>query len=217
MLSFYPALRPDRRVQRMNPDCIIHVIDDDEAVRESIAFLLLASGYTAQTYASADEFLGIVDQINNGCVITDVRMPGMDGLDLVSHLHASRPLLPIIVITGHADVPLAVQAMKSGARDFIEKPFDDHFILDAVASALQYGDKNFSGRFPAQVVRQKIAVLSAREQQVLRGLVDGQSNKIIARDLGISPRTIEIYRANLMTKMDARSLAELVRMTLSTE
>lgn len=201
----------------MNPNCIIHVIDDDEAVRESIAFLLLASGYTAQTYASADEFLGILDQINNGCVITDVRMPGMDGLDLVNHLHARRPVLPIIVITGHADVPLAVQAMKSGARDFIEKPFDDHSILDAVASALQHGAKNFAGRPPTQVIRQRISILTTREQQVLRGLVDGQSNKIIARDLGISPRTIEIYRANLMAKMDARSLAELVRMTLSIE
>lgn len=198
----------------MNSDCIVHVIDDDEAVRESLAFLLLASGYTARTYSSADEFLSILDRIEHGCVVTDIRMPGMDGLDLVSHLQDVRPALPVIVITGHADVPLAVQAMKGGARDFIEKPFDDHSILEAVASALQSDGEISAGRTPAHVVRQRIAVLTNRERQVLRGLVDGQSNKAIARELEISPRTIEIYRANLMTKMDARTLSELVRMAL---
>lgn len=198
----------------MNSDCIVHVIDDDEAVRESLAFLLLASGYTARAYSSADEFLSILDRIEHGCVVTDIRMPGMDGLDLVSHLQDVRPVLPVIVITGHADVPLAVQAMKGGARDFIEKPFDDHSILEAVASALQNDGEIPAGRTTAHVVRQRIAVLTNRERQVLRGLVDGQSNKAIARELEISPRTIEIYRANLMTKMDARTLSELVRMAL---
>ncbi|WP_386883742.1 response regulator FixJ [Acetobacter persici] len=191
------------------------MIDDDEAVRESLAFLLLAAGHAARTHASADEFLAILDGVERGCIITDIRMPGMDGLALVGRLQKCATALPVIVITGHADVPLAVQAMKAGARDFIEKPFDDHTILGAVASALQCGDENGAERTRVHVIRQRIDALTAREQQVLHGLVDGQSNKVIARELGISPRTIEIYRANLMTKMDARSLSELVRMTLA--
>lgn len=199
----------------MNPDGIVHVIDDDEAVRESLAFLLLTSGHTARTHASADEFLAILDGVECGCIITDIRMPGMDGIALVDRLQKRATVLPVIVITGHADVSLAVQAMKAGARDFIEKPFDDHTILDAVASALRCGDENGAERAHAHVIRQRIAALTTREQQVLRGLVDGQSNKVIAQELGISPRTIEIYRANLMIKMDARSLSELVRMTVT--
>ncbi|MBO1360419.1 response regulator [Acetobacter sacchari] len=199
----------------MNPNSIVHVIDDDEAVRESLAFLLVASGHAAQTHGSADEFLAILKEVERGCVITDIRMPGVDGLDLVCRLRESGKALPVIVITGHADVPLAVQAMKAGARDFIEKPFDDHTILGAVTSALQCGDESDAERARAHVIGQRISALTRREQQVLRGLVDGQSNKLIARELGISPRTIEIYRANLMTKMEARSLSELVRMTLT--
>ncbi|QEO18755.1 response regulator FixJ [Acetobacter vaccinii] len=201
----------------MNPDCIVHVIDDDEAVRESLVFLLLASGYTVRSYASADEFLVILNQIDCGCVITDIRMPGMDGLALVNRLQEGNsllPVLPVIVITGHADIPLAVHAMKAGARDFIEKPFDEHSILNAVASALQCGVETSAERTHTHIVRQKIAVLTKRERQVLNGLVEGQSNKTIARELEISPRTIEIYRANLMTKMEAHSLSELVRMAL---
>jgi two-component system response regulator FixJ len=197
----------------MHDSAIIHVVDDDEAVRQSLAFLLGSAGFAVRLYDSAMSFLAA--GVAGGCLITDIRMPGMSGLDLLHALRAKACGLPIIVITGHGDVPLAVEAMKAGAVDFIEKPFDQEVLLSAVRTAL---DRSGGGSSEEErVATAKLASLSARERQVLEGLVAGQSNKAIARDLGISPRTVEVYRANLMTKLEARSLSELIRMALRVE
>jgi two-component system response regulator FixJ len=194
------------------PDRIVHIVDDDEAVRQSLAFLLGSAGLTVRLYDSASAFLAGLSAVKNGCLVTDVRMPDMTGIELLQQLRSKACKLPAIVITGHGDVPLAVEAMKAGAVDFIEKPFDQAAILNAVQSALDR-DSNAEGS-DATVVAGKLATLSERERQVLEGLVAGHSNKTIAHDLGISPRTVEIYRANLMTKMVARSLSELIRMAI---
>ena len=197
----------------MPDSAIIHVVDDDEAVRQSLAFLLGSAGFAVRLYDSAMSFLAA--GVAGGCLITDIRMPGMSGLDLLHALRAKACGLPIIVITGHGDVPLAVEAMKAGAVDFIEKPFDQEVLLSAVRTAL---DRSGGGASEEErIATEKLASLSARERQVLEGLVAGQSNKAIARDLGISPRTVEVYRANLMTKLEARSLSELIRMALRVE
>ncbi len=150
----------------------------------------------------------------SGCIITDVRMPGMSGLDLLRHLSASGNTLPLIIITGHGDVPLAVEAMKLGALDFIEKPFDDEVLLSSVRSALAHAENGGQSEAATAEAVSRIAKLSGRERDVLSGLVAGKPNKTIAFDLGISPRTVEVYRASLMTKMQAASLSHLVRMTL---
>jgi len=193
---------------------VVHVIDDDEASRQSLAFLLQTGKIEVQTHASATIFLDQLPNLSAGCIITDVRMPGLSGIDLLRRLRELNIAAPVIVITGHGDVPLAVEAMKIGAADFFEKPFDDEALLASVRSALhrQEGDKQ---RDLARAgIESKIAALSNRERDVLAGLVAGHANKQIAYDLGISPRTVEIYRANLMNKMEAGSLSELVRMAL---
>jgi two-component system response regulator FixJ len=193
---------------------VVHVIDDDDAVRDSLAFLLRSADLLAATYDSAAAFLAALPSVESGCVVTDIRMPGLSGIDLLKQLKETRGDLPVIVITGHGDVPLAVEAMKLGAADFFEKPFDDDGLLAAVRAALnQRFDEELRERREAEI-RERIASLSARERQVLDGLVAGQPNKTIAYDLGISPRTVEVYRANVMTKMRASSLSELVRMAL---
>jgi two-component system response regulator FixJ len=189
----------------------VHVIDDDAAVRDSLDFLLMSAGLVARVYESPLAFLEIAAGLNSGCVVTDVRMPEMNGIDLVRRLQASGSRLPVIVITGHGDVPLAVEAMKVGARDFIEKPFDDEALLAAVRSAL--APRAAGGA--ADPWAERLSDLSQRERQVLEGLVTGHANKVIARDLGISPRTVEIYRAKVMTKMGADSFAELIRMAIA--
>lgn len=194
------------------PDQVVHIIDDDEAVRQSLAFLLGSAGLTVRLYDSASAFLAGLSSVKNGCLVTDVRMPDMTGIELLQQLRAKACKLPAIVITGHGDVALAVEAMKAGAADFIEKPFDEAAILNAVQSALDLGSSAEGS--DAAVVAGKLATLSERERQVLEGLVAGHSNKTIAHDLGISPRTVEVYRANLMTKMDARSLSALIRMAI---
>jgi two-component system response regulator FixJ len=194
------------------PDRVVHIIDDDEAVRQSLAFLLGSAGLTVRLYDSANAFLAGLSAVKNGCLVTDVRMPDMTGIELLQQLRAKACKLPAIVITGHGDVALAVEAMKAGAVDFIEKPFDEAAILNAVQSALDRGSSAEGS--DAAVVAGKLATLSERERQVLEGLVAGHSNKTIAHDLGISPRTVEVYRANLMTKMDARSLSALIRMAI---
>ena len=194
------------------PDRIVHIVDDDEAVRQSLAFLLGSAGLTVRLYDLASAFLAGLSAVKNGCLVTDVRMPDMTGIELLQQLRSKACKLPAIVITGHGDVPLAVEAMKAGAVDFIEKPFDEAAILNAVQSALDRGSNAEGG--DATVVAGKLATLSERERQVLEGLVAGHSNKTIAHDLGISPRTVEVYRANLMTKMGARSLSELIRMAI---
>lgn len=195
-------------------DQIVHVIDDDEAVRASLAFLLKSAGFSAVTYESAVEFLARQNVAGRGCVITDIRMPEMSGLELVRRLNERGSPPPIIVITGHGDVPLAVEAMKAGVVDFLEKPFDDEALLKSVRSALDAGtradqEKSEKSRFEAM-----LTALSPREQDVLRGVVAGKANKVIAYELGISPRTVEVYRANVMTKTGATGLSELVRMAL---
>jgi two-component system response regulator FixJ len=199
----------------MPDEGIVHVIDDDDAMRESLAFLFKSAKVPVVTYEAANLFLDKLSGVKGGCVVTDVRMPGMSGIDLLKRLRELNCTIPVIVITGHGDVPLAVEAMKYGASDFLEKPFDDDLILAAVRTALSdQAASQEEQALRASIVR-RLELLSARERQVLDGLVAGHPNKTIAFDLGISPRTIEIYRANVMTKMEAASLSELVRMALT--
>jgi len=198
----------------MSDNRIVHIVDDDAAVRQSLAFLLSSAGLPVRLYDSATAFLAGLASVQGGCLITDVRMPGMTGLELLHALKAKACGLPAIVITGHGDVPLAVEAMKAGAIDFIEKPFDQEAILSAVQSAFDHAERKERGGEDRAAVAAKLASLSERERQVLEGLIAGHPNKTIAYDLGISPRTVEVYRSNLMTKMEAKSLSELIRMTL---
>jgi two-component system response regulator FixJ len=198
----------------MTTEADAHVIDDDQAVRESIEFLLRSARLTVKTYETASAFLAVAPTIGSGCVITDVRMPGMSGIDLLRRLKEMGIGLPVIVITGHGDVPLAVEAMKFGAVDFLEKPFNDDVLLASVRSALDRSEASAQLDTERAEIRARIALLTNREHEVLDGLVAGHPNKIIAFDLKISPRTVEIYRANVMTKMKAGSLSELVRMAL---
>jgi two-component system, LuxR family, response regulator FixJ len=198
----------------MTAEIDAHVIDDDEAVRESIDFLLRSAKLTVKTYDSAAAFLEVAPTIGSGCIITDVRMPGLSGIDLLRRLKEMQIGLPVIVITGHGDVPLAVEAMKFGAVDFLEKPFDDDVLLASVRSALNRLEASAALETERAELRARIATLTHRERDVLGGLIAGHPNKIIAFDLEISPRTVEIYRANVMTKMKAGSLSELVRMAL---
>jgi two-component system response regulator FixJ len=193
---------------------LAHIIDDDDALRDSLSFLLSSAHIPVATYASASEFLATLPRIASGCVVTDIRMPGMSGMDLLKHLKRSGSPLQVIVMTGHGDVPLAVEAMRSGAADFIEKPFDDEIFIASVRAAIARQREASEEHALKTEAQHKIESLSVRERQVLEGLVAGNPNKRIAYDLGISPRTVEIYRANLMTKMQAGSLSDLVRMAL---
>jgi two-component system response regulator FixJ len=199
----------------MASDPVVHVIDDDDAVRQSLDFLLRTARIETRTYDSARSFLAALPTLDPGCIITDVRMPDISGVDLLRRLNELGSGLPVIVITGHGDVQLAVEAMKIGAADFIEKPFDDDVLLASVQSALARWKKDPSRDAEKAEILERLASLSNRERDVLRGLVSGNPNKVIAYDLGISPRTVEIYRANVMTKMNAGSLSELVRMALA--
>jgi two-component system response regulator FixJ len=196
-------------------DGVVHLIDDDEDVRKAVAFLLGTAGHAVRVYESATVFLDRLDGLQPGCILTDIRMPGLSGLELQQVLKQKNIDLPMVVMTGHGDVGLAVQAMKAGAVDFLEKPFDDDVLLSAIDSALirhrQAHDQDAGGA----AIRRKLESLSERERQVLDGLVAGHPNKTIAYDLGISPRTVEVHRANVMTKMGAGSLSELVRMTMA--
>jgi two-component system response regulator FixJ len=198
----------------MATDRLVHVIDDDSAIRDSLSFLLSAAGLTVQTYDSAGAFLSALPTGASGCIITDVSMPEMSGVDLLRRLRDINVSLPVIVITGHGDIQLAVEAMKLGARDFIEKPIEDERLLASINSALDAGQKNAEEDAEQAAFAKAISSLTDRERDVLEGLVAGKANKIIAFDLGISARTVEIYRANVMTKMNANSLADLVRMAL---
>jgi two-component system response regulator FixJ len=199
----------------MAPSAVVHLIDDDLDVRQSLAFLLATAGLAVKVYDSADLFLGCFGTLEPGCVVSDVRMPGIDGLELQRRLKALGDPFPVVIMTGHADVSLAVEAMKAGAADFIEKPFDDERLLSAIRSALDRHDRQ--GRRETEVlqIQAKLRALTGREHEVLDGLVAGLPNKTIAYDLGLSPRTVEVHRANVMTKMGARSLSDLVRMALA--
>ena len=193
---------------------IVHVIDDDEAARDSLAFLLGTAKIGVKTYDSATAFLAVASNVKSGCIITDVRMPEISGIDLLRRLKELNICVPVIVVTGHGDVPLAVEAMKVGAAEFLEKPFDDEVLLNAVRSALNKQNTDSKRQAERADIDSRLAALSNRERDVLQGLVSGLANKQIAFNLGISPRTVEIYRANLMTKMQASSLSDLVRMAL---
>lgn len=193
---------------------VAHIIDDDDALRDSLSFLLSSVDIPAKTYASANEFLDALPAIASGCVVTDIRMPGMSGMELLRHLKDGGSALQVIVMTGHGDVPLAVEAMRLGALDFIEKPFDDEAFIASVRMAIDRQRLEDEGNALREEIRARIETLSGRERDVLNGLVIGQPNKLIAHNLGISPRTVEIYRANLMTKMQAATLSDLVRMAL---
>jgi two-component system response regulator FixJ len=199
----------------MSTDQIVHVIDDDDAVRESLEFLFRAARVEVRTYESAKAFLNAAPQIKSGCIVTDIRMPEISGIDLLARLRDQSVAMPVIVITGHGDIPLAVEAMKLGAIEFLEKPFDDEKLLGAVRAALDQQQRDRNRDAERTSIVGKLATLSNRERQVLEGLVAGRPNKTIAFDLTISPRTVEIYRANLMTKMGASSLSELVRMAIT--
>ena len=199
----------------MQPERIVYVIDDDEAARQSLEFMLKTAGIEALGFESAKVFLEKLPHIKSGCIITDVRMPEITGIDLLHRVKESEVDIPVIVITGHGDVSLAVEAMKAGAVDFLEKPFDNDLLLSSVRSALSKGADTARNKAVISDIHDRLAALSNREHQVLEGLVAGKANKVIAFDLGISPRTVEIYRANVMTKMAANSLSDLVRMAIT--
>jgi two-component system response regulator FixJ len=193
-------------------DAIVYVIDDDESARHSLEFLLDVAGIRVRSFPSADAFLRASPPLVGACVVTDVRMPGMSGVELLDELKGQGAQVPVIVITGHADVPLAIKAMKSGVADFIEKPFDDEAILSAIRRAIAHQAGTEEAQAERQAVVERIANLSPREREVMDGLVAGKANKAMAFDLGISARTVEVYRANVMMKMRAKTLSELVQM-----
>jgi len=198
----------------MANDDLVYVVDDDPAMRESLEFLLDAAGFSVTTFDSAADFLQQLPRLTFGCIVSDIRMPGIDGMELLRDVKAGRAEMPIIIMTGHGDIPLAVEAIKLGALDFLEKPFEDERMIGAIRTALERGKAAAKDEVVASDVAARIASLSQRERQVMDGIVAGSSNKQMARDYDISPRTIEVYRANVMTKMQARSLSELVRTAL---
>lgn len=195
-------------------DVIVHIVDDEESVRNSLAFLLGAAGLAVRTHASATAFLEVAPGIRNGCLVTDLRMPDIDGVELLRRLREAGAMLPAIVVTGHGDVQMAVEAMKNGALDFIEKPFSDQTLIESIRRAVDKAASILDAEAATGKIRERIASLSERERQVMKGVVQGQPNKTIAFELGISPRTVEVYRAGLMAKMQAKSLPELVRMVM---
>jgi len=199
----------------MSDRTVIHVVDDDPAMRDSLAFLLDVNGFQPKTYESANAFLSAAAIDAPACVVSDIRMPGMNGIELVRELKRKGAVCPVILITGHGDVALAVEAMKAGAVDFIEKPFDDAALLDAIRMALEAQSAKEGDSAAKKEAEARLADLSPRERDVLQGLVAGKINKVIAHELNISPRTVEVYRANLMAKTGARSMSELMRIALA--
>ena len=199
----------------MSQSNLVFVIDDDAAMRDSLDFLLGSAGFAVRLFENAEAFLGALSELGAGCVLTDVRMPGTDGIELLRRLNAAPgpDKLPVIVMTGHGDIPLAVEAMKLGALDFLEKPFEDERLVAVIETALKRNGGAESAPDQSDV-RARLATLSQRELQVMKGLVHGQSNKLIAREHDISPRTVEVYRANVMTKMQAGNITDLVRLAM---
>jgi len=193
----------------------VYVVDDDDAMRESLTWLIESVGLNVETYASADEFLESYYPGRAGCVLLDVRMPGMSGLELQGHLQKQQVTVPVIMITGHGDVPMAVRAMKSGAIDFIEKPFNDEQLLESIRNALAIDDTRRDEQSFKAEVASRLAQLTPRESEVMDMVTAGKSNKEIANTLGVSAKTVEAHRAKVMEKMEAGSLAELVRLVVS--
>jgi two-component system, LuxR family, response regulator FixJ len=195
-------------------DYVVHVVDDEEAVRNSLAFLLTKAGFTVRLHESATAFLAIAPAVRNGCLVTDLRMPDLSGVQLLQRLRELPVKIPSIVITGHGDVPMAVEAMKAGAIDFIEKPFENTVLFEAIRRAAAEL-KQQTAKEDVAAINLRLALLSEREREVFAGVVAGLPNKTIGYDLNISPRTVEIHRANVMEKMEAKNLPELVRMALA--
>lgn len=192
----------------------VYIIDDDEAMRDSLNFLLDSSGFGVTLFDDAQAFLDVLPGLAFGCVVSDVRMPGIDGIELLKRMKAQQSPFPILIMTGHGDVPLAVEAMKLGAVDFLEKPFEDDRLTTMIETAIRQAEPAAKNEAISQDIAARVASLSPRERQVMEGLIAGLSNKLIAREYDISPRTIEVYRANVMTKMQAGNLSELVRFAI---
>lgn len=193
---------------------VVHIVDDEEPVRKSLAFLLTMIGFRVEVHESATSYLAAAPHSGKTCLVTDLRMPDMSGVDLLEKMKERGCMVPAVVISGHGDVPMAVAAMKAGAVDFIEKPFEDEVLVEAIKRAASQFDET-PAREDVEALRARLNELSERERQVLSGVVAGQPNKTIAHDLGISPRTVEVHRANIMAKMEARSLPGLVRMMMA--
>jgi two-component system response regulator FixJ len=203
----------------MNDDALrlIHLVDDDEAIRRSAGFMLKTSGFHVRSYENGVELLKAAPQLEPGCILLDIRMPGMDGLEVQEALKAKGVALPVIIMTGHGDVSLAVQAMKAGAVDFIEKPFEKAVLLSAIEQGIDRLKRSSASRERADEAAVRLQALTPRERDVLDGLAKGLPNKTIAYDLGISPRTVEIHRANLMNKLEVRSLSEALRLAFAAQ
>lgn len=198
----------------MSQDKNVYVVDDDPAMRDSLDFLLGSAGFNVRVFDSAQALLDELARLEPGCVVTDVRMPGINGMELLRRVNSGARKLPVIVMTGHGDVPLAVEAMKLGALDFLEKPFEDERLIGMIETALSEQQNGSKSDAASADMAARVASLTQRERQVMQGLVTGQSNKTIAREYDISPRTVEVYRANVMTKMQAGNLSELVRFAI---
>jgi len=196
---------------------LVHLVDDDDAVRRSVGFMLKTSGYQIRSYASGIDLLKEAKSLDVGCILLDIRMPGMDGLEVQQALKEAGVSLPVIIMTGHGDVPLSVKAMKAGAIDFIEKPFEKGTLLSALEQGVAVLQRSGDSRERAKSAAVKLQVLTRREREVLDGLADGFPNKTIAYDLGISPRTVEIHRANVMNKLGVRSLSEALRLAFAVQ
>lgn len=194
---------------------LIHIIDDDDAIRRSASFMLKTSGFKVETWSSGTDFLKEVRHIEHGCILLDVRMPDMDGLEVQQALNERGITMPVIVLTGHGDISISVRAMKAGAVDFIEKPFDKAVLMEAIAAAFERIERADSIAARAAAASVLVGALTAREREVLEGLAEGLPNKTIAYDLGISPRTVEVHRANIMSKLQARSLSDALRVAFA--
>jgi two-component system response regulator FixJ len=199
------------------PDALdtVYIVDDDEAIRQSVGFLLRKAGYAVTAFSSGDAFLKSVTRESDGCVLLDVRMPGLDGLEVQGRLNSLGIVLPVIMLTGHGDVTLAVRALKAGAIEFLEKPFERSVLLAAIEDGLRHAKRGIQDKLAREEAVVRIAALTAREHDVLNGMVAGRPNKLIAFDLSIATRTVEVHRANLMEKLHARSLSDVLRIAFA--
>ncbi|MGE0114576.1 MAG: response regulator transcription factor [Steroidobacteraceae bacterium] len=203
------------RVGSVSPSPMVFIVDDDPAVQQALRLLFRSAGYRVEIFNSGAQFLDAYNEQMSGCALLDVRMPGMSGLELQEKLNARHSILPVIFMTGHGDVPMAVTAMQAGALDFIQKPFDDQDLLDRVAQAMARDEHNRSVLLEKHEIRKRLESLTVREHEIMNMVVDGKANKVIAGDLQLSQRTVEIHRARVMEKMLATSLAHLVRMVIA--
>jgi len=211
--SFGWGAVPEVRARSMT-DATVYVVDDDPALRESLGYLLQSEGLMVRAFESARQFLAEYDRASRGCLVVDVRMPEMSGLQLQEYLAAEGSALPIIVISGHGDVPMAVKALKNGALDFIEKPFADQQLLDRVHEALDVERRLYGERAKHDEIERRLSRLTKREREVMNGVAGGKANKVIAEELGLSPKTVEVHRARLMQKLEVDSLAQLMRLAI---